>query len=64
MYGSSIRISMPVSPGAFVYPGATQLILRQPIRQRRRQQHHLAAVTRDEILTHPRMVLNDADGTA
>ncbi len=22
MYGSFIRISMPVSPGAFVYPGA------------------------------------------
>jgi hypothetical protein len=40
-----------------------EVILRQPIRQRRRQQHHLAAVTRDEVLTHPRIVINAPDGT-
>lgn len=41
-----------------------EVILRQPISQRRRQQERLAAVTRDEVLTHPGMVLNRADDTA
>ena len=40
-----------------------KVILRQPIPQRRRQQHHLPTVTRNEVLTHPRMVINCPDGT-
>ncbi|MGZ4332068.1 MAG: hypothetical protein ACXVXL_29220, partial [Solirubrobacteraceae bacterium] len=35
----------------------------QPISQRRRQQHPLAPVARDEVLTHPRIVLNTPDDT-
>ena len=40
-----------------------EMILRQPIRQRRRQQQHPSAVARDEVLTHPGMVLNHPDDT-
>jgi hypothetical protein len=36
-----------------VYPGATQMIRRDPIMQRRRQQEHLIPVNRDEVLSHP-----------
>jgi hypothetical protein len=41
-----------------------QVILQQPIRQRRRQQHHPAAVARDEVLTHTGIALNPPDGTS
>ena len=40
------------------------MILRQPIRQRRRQQQHLATVARDEVLTHPEIVINRPDDSA
>ena len=40
-----------------------QMILRQPIRKRRRQQKRLTTVTRDEVLSHPDMVLNHPDDT-
>jgi hypothetical protein len=35
-----------------------QMILRQPIHQRRRQQQHLPTITRNEVLTHPNIVLS------
>ena len=41
-----------------------EVIVFQPIRQRRRQKHHLAAVTSHEVLSHPQMVLNRPDATA
>ena len=40
-----------------VYPGATQMILRQPLHQRRRHQQQLAALTRNEISSHTRKCL-------
>jgi len=46
-----------------VYPGATQMILRQPLHQRRRHQQQLAALTPNEISSHPGSVLNPADST-
>jgi hypothetical protein len=40
-----------------------QMILRQPIPQRRRQQQHLISIRNDEVLTHHTMVLNAPDDT-
>jgi hypothetical protein len=39
-----------------------EVILRQPLPQARRQQQLLLAITRDEVLRHPRMVLTPPDG--
>ena len=41
-----------------------QVILRQPLTQARRQQQHLLAITRQEVLRHPGIVLNPPDGSA
>jgi hypothetical protein len=35
-----------------------QMILGQPVSQRRRQQQHLLTIARDEVLAHLGMVLN------
>ena len=40
-----------------------EVILRQPLTQARRQQQLLLAITRDEVLRHPRIVLNSPDTT-
>jgi hypothetical protein len=39
------------------------MIFGQPLHQRRRHQHHLTALTRNEISSHPGSVLNQPDGT-
>jgi hypothetical protein len=39
------------------------MVVIDPIRQRRRQQQHLPAITPDEVLAHPEIVLNPPDGT-
>jgi len=44
-----------------VYPGATQMISRHPIPQRRRQQEHLIPINRDEVLSHPESLLKPPD---
>jgi hypothetical protein len=41
-----------------------EVILRDPIQQRRRQQRRLLAVARDEVLRHPGIQLIDPDETA
>ena len=40
-----------------------EVLGRQPIPQARRQQQLLLAITRDEVLPHPAMLLNPPDGT-
>src|SRR6516165_5026825 len=40
-----------------------QVILGQPIQQRRRHQIRLIAIARDEVLGHPRIELTTPDGT-
>ncbi len=39
----------------------SEVVLRQPLAQTRRQQQLLLAITRDEILGHPKIVLNPPD---
>src|SRR3954453_5087015 len=39
-----------------------EVVLRQPLAQARRQQQLLLAITRDEVLPHPQMVLTPPDG--
>ena len=46
-----------------VYPGATQMILRQPLHQRRRHQQQLTTITPAKFSSHPGSVLNTPDST-
>jgi hypothetical protein len=40
-----------------------EVLLGQPVNQRRGHQQHLLTIRSNEVLTHPRILLNRPDGT-